>query len=114
MRISDWSSDVSSSDLPHPAGQGRVRRRGAAAHEPAGRGRRRLSRPYRLRSRKPQRTRRAQRRVGPADRKSAVSGKSMSARVEFGGCRIIKKKKPNIVYVDVSYCYLRVDTSKPL
>src|SRR3546814_12572944 len=28
------------------------------------------------------------------DRKSVVSGKSVSVRVDLGGCRIIKKKKP--------------------
>src|SRR3546814_17845677 len=32
-------------------------------------------------------------RAGPRDRKSVVSGKSVSVRVDLGGCRIIKKKK---------------------
>src|SRR3546814_13232258 len=84
MRISDWSSDVCSSDL---RGRGGLRRalflyavgprgRGAGAR----RGRRR----------------RARRDDGPGlrkDRKSVVEGKSVSVRVDLGGRRIIKKKK---------------------
>src|SRR3546814_20310472 len=69
MRISDWSSDVCSSDLPFFVGP--VRRvRGALPHptcQPA---------------------------VGwcAGDRKSVVEGKSVSVRVDLGGRRIIKKK----------------------
>src|SRR3546814_11134486 len=83
MRISDWSSDVCSSDLLRSVERGT---RAAAQRDrpPAlrpdrdrqfGFGRRRL---YRLRDR--------------ADRKSVVSGKSVSVRVDLGGRRIIKKK----------------------
>src|SRR3546814_17756062 len=34
----------------------------------------------------------------PADRKSVVSGKSVSVRVDLGGRRIIKKKKKQHIY----------------
>src|SRR3546814_15847917 len=104
MRISDWSSDVCSSDL------GRVRLRHAAplldtTHRP------------RPQPRRPE----VQRRVAPGallgsahggagldhaalrqavrpgrgtgDRKSVVWGKRVSVRVDHGGPRIIKKKK---------------------
>src|SRR3546814_20152700 len=78
MRISDWSSDVCSSDLggklrrqiilgqrrAHPRimveRRGKVRRRGEMAQR--------------------------------VDRKSVVSGKSVSVRVDLGGRSIIKKK----------------------
>src|SRR3546814_12159404 len=78
MRISDWSSDVCSSDLngarwPRVLGgrpgrscqEGRLWRHAAEAGD---------------------------RRRGQ-DRKSVVSGKSVSVRVDLGGRRIIKKKK---------------------
>src|SRR3546814_10936636 len=89
MRISDWSSDVCSSDLAHAAGHrahasvlpGRraapvlaARRRGrTAAHLRGGPLRGRVAAP-------------------PGDRKSVVEGKSVSVRVDLGGRRIIKKK----------------------
>src|SRR3546814_13492433 len=80
MRISDWSSDVCSSDLaerialswtPVPLIVAKRCRRVNDAHT-----------------------------AGPAprhgpDRKSVVSGKSVSVRVDLGGRRIIKKKKRN-------------------
>src|SRR3546814_20057623 len=75
MRISDWSSDVCSSDLHLLARRdddvifgGVVARIRLAAetHEPVG-----------------------------LDRKSVVSGKSVSVRVDLGGRRIIKTKKQN-------------------
>src|SRR3546814_15166985 len=92
MRISDWSSDVCSSDLGVPVvgplldgalqlGQlSPVQRRDqvspaqvavdAVAVDPVGNGGDRL-----------------------ADRKSVVSGKSVSVRVDLGGRRILKKTK---------------------
>src|SRR3546814_14196383 len=101
MRISDWSSDVCSSDLVvavpqdrHLAGRGRefvafaplfprlvIERHdhflegkaGQLARQPA-----------------------AQR---PADRKSVVEGKSVSVRVDLGGRRIIKKKKKKDIHM---------------
>src|SRR3546814_16955248 len=96
MRISDWSSDVCSSDLPAAAGR-------AAA--PAGSAR---SRPRRTGARR--RPPRPAAGYGPArgrdsadppsprppgrrtDRKSVVSGKSVSVRVDLVGRRVIKTK----------------------
>src|SRR3546814_17789426 len=100
MRISDWSSDVCSSDL-------------IEANAPGSRGPRRsifrsdkrlyrwqfdLGAPRRgLQSyvREPRRVHVSVRRSGK-DRKSVVKGKSVSGRVDLGGRRIIKKKKYNI------------------
>src|SRR3546814_15771116 len=100
MRISDWSSDVCSSDLlavelgvAEEAGTGAVltvlrgfalavevlvtHPAGAAGdvegdHDPVADGD-----------------------LGDLDRKSVVEGKSVSVRVDLGGRRIIKKKKKN-------------------
>src|SRR3546814_13517103 len=97
MRISDWSSDVCSSDLPAwaspPCFQGMACtgapgrnfwKPSTTSWSPA------LSPSYMT---KPSLTR------GPtdtgmnaADRKSVVKGKSVSVRVDLGGGRIIKKK----------------------
>src|SRR3546814_20371080 len=88
MRISDWSSDVCSSDLV-PA----TRR----AQCGSGSARRRL----RARVRRPACPRPSGARAGRAsaphgrrrDRKSVVEGKSVSARVDLGGRRHIKKNQ---------------------
>src|SRR3546814_11107111 len=93
MRISDWSSDVCSSDLfkqedqlLQQKRQGRLRARIRVGHAVAARsraaGRRRCGHRYsqRLQGRR-------------ADRKSVVSGKSVSVRVDIGGRSIIKKNK---------------------
>src|SRR3546814_20088700 len=110
MRISDWSSDVCSSDLRA------ARCDGGGRSGDAGR----LCRRRRTRPRRPRRAlaggaargaprgqRRARARLsgragtgggmgrecrGARDRKSAVEGKSVSVRVDLGGRRIIKKK----------------------
>src|SRR3546814_4539348 len=79
-RISDWSSDVCSSDLPANAPAPRW---GGANPPPP---------PLKLlgRAEKPPPA------AGPArekDRKSVVSGKSVAVRVEVAGRRIIKKEK---------------------
>src|SRR3546814_11586914 len=106
MRISDWSSDVCSSDLNRRIGgldgtgrPGLVRSglaRGGSAHvhsaplrharhHAAGsRSDRSLARGLQFK--------RGKARSG-IDRKSVVSGKSVSVRVDLGGRRIIKKKK---------------------
>src|SRR3546814_14361213 len=68
MRISDWSSDVCSSDLATPGPVSSLHRR--RCHRPASDG---------------------QRADACADRKSVVKGKSVSVRVDLGGRRIIKK-----------------------
>src|SRR3546814_20602414 len=81
MRISDWSSDVCSSDLRAGAGRPvqarRLHRRRTVC---AGRARQRAGRRHRR---------------CPPDRKSVVEGKSVSVRVDLGGRRILKKKQTN-------------------
>src|SRR3546814_11090507 len=98
MRISDWSSDVCSSDLvlglavPDHRGRaaGRLvdapvlrRDHAAADHRPA------HCRPGEPGSPRPE----ADRHPAVGDRKSVVWGKSVSVRVDLGGRRSIKKKK---------------------
>src|SRR3546814_12365773 len=83
MRISDWSSDVCSSDLPpHPG----FHRRGPC------RGRSGWTRPPPPSSRCSLPARYCR-----TDRKSVVLGKSVSVRVDLGGRRIIQKKKKTLV-----------------
>src|SRR3546814_16697613 len=103
MRISDWSSDVCSSDLlrikrgahPQAAGIDAVRAVlglfAETVDQPA---------PHRLDEIATDAIELAQplahraERLG-IDRKSVVSGKGVSVRVDLGGRRIIKKKKNN-------------------
>src|SRR3546814_2028962 len=113
-RISDWSSDVCSSDLPTTRAACRChraavvdRRAGKRVHAAlvVGRiGRHRGVVIGRADEAEPQRSplaprRRQRRRVrrgataNSADRKSVVEGKSVSVRVDPGGRRSIKKKK---------------------
>src|SRR3546814_19171523 len=92
MRISDWSSDVCSSDLPPPS-EPEIPR---ACRYPtphgisavAARDRRQTPRPDQPRRHPP-----LSHRVPLRDRKSVVSGQSVSVRVDLGGRRIIKKKR---------------------
>src|SRR3546814_17730755 len=77
MRISDWSSDVCSSDLRQDALDRAVEPRRVAAGEIGARG---------------AVVRHEERVADEGDRKSVVSGKSVSVRVDLGGRRIIKKK----------------------
>src|SRR3546814_17190735 len=107
MRISDWSSDVCSSDLLSDRYllQSRPRRcidetrRGhrdvalVSGDPPA------FARPARLYSRDRKGSRDAADRTGgigrpdsEIDRKNVVEGKSVSVRVDLGGRRLIKKK----------------------
>src|SRR3546814_18367614 len=79
MRISDWSSDVCSSDLPGRLAAGADR----LARHRGGMGRRHRRRVPGL----------AAVPGGHRDRKSVVLGKSVSVRVDVGGRRIIKKKQ---------------------
>src|SRR3546814_12049264 len=101
MRISDWSSDVCSSDLPPPR-RGRPMGVWGGSRRTAMRqtSKRRASRedggakpPAPRASLYEDVTRRiiAELEAG-RDRKSVVSGKSVSVRVDLGGRRIIKKK----------------------
>src|SRR3546814_6175182 len=80
MRISDWSSDVCSSDLV-AVGTAAATARGAAEHRGVSR---RLARTA---------GRRQSTACTTGDRKSVVSGKSVSVSVDFGGRRILKTKK---------------------
>src|SRR3546814_16009066 len=93
MRISDWSSDVCSSDLAGdrvvhfgrlvPGNHPRADRGGGAWHP------RYLAGPEGKCYCRPSNSRWH----GLGDRKSVVEGKSVSVRVDLGGRRIIKKKK---------------------
>src|SRR3546814_16093287 len=80
MRISDWSSDVCSSDLfedharSHRIHAIDLRRIGHLAQKVRG-----ITR----------------------DRKSVVSGKSVSVRVDLGGRRIITTKNPHLAHTPV-------------
>src|SRR3546814_13809190 len=82
LRISDWSSDVCSSDL---RGTCRSANPGAPSPRQVCLQRRCGRHVCRHLDRCLQRSRR--------DRKSVVSGKSVSVRVDLGGRRILKKKK---------------------
>src|SRR3546814_15362627 len=98
MRISDWSSDVCSSDLravSHGAGRraGRVVGRARlAARDQRARGQARLvcDDPAARRAARPERR---QLDVHVPDRKSVVEGKSVSVRVDLGGVRTLKYKR---------------------
>src|SRR3546814_13278969 len=110
MRISDWSSDVCSSDLPAPIPPPRPPPSSAcppaaspSAYGPSGGSddlpapghrpdapRRRHLRPDPRAARHPQQHHHRPR--PPADRKSVVQGKRVSVRVDLGGRRNIKKK----------------------
>src|SRR3546814_11406540 len=96
MRISDWSSDVCSSDLlviGNPAAVVEDRRDGNRA---PGRWHRRHVAPDRCIQHKLPRIDQTERRDGGdmlADRKSVVKGKSVSVSVDLGGRLIIQKKK---------------------
>src|SRR3546814_20650632 len=107
MRISDWSSDVCSSDLNHPRRTGLARRAREAFPHDRRRDLRRTSR----HDRHQKRPRRIAMKPAlfltpllglaactpaapdPRDRKSAREGKSVSVRVDTECGRIIKKKK---------------------
>src|SRR3546814_15721658 len=92
MRISDWSSDVCSSDLHHNAGRERfdqhrdveaeiddrqIGNHAVGAQHPA--------------DRDPDHTRQTAQ-LQHRDRKSVVEGKSVSVRVDRGGRSVVKKK----------------------
>src|SRR3546814_14243076 len=101
MRISDWSSDVCSSDLSSPARTGRPGRTPPAPlGSPTGSARWHGGR-IGCRCRPPPAPRPAQalRQRRRRDRKSVVSGKSVSVRVDLGGRRVIKHKNSNNQYI---------------
>src|SRR3546814_18308218 len=101
MRISDWSSDVCSSDLAPPCWQRHGRK---AARPTSGLPPHCPDQAYSLAAhwRTDSGASVSHPLVGPwsrryiaarRDRKSVVQGKSVSVRVDLGGRRIIKKKK---------------------
>src|SRR3546814_16359159 len=98
MRISDWSSDVCSSDLLtlHRialAGQerdDRGRQVGLTHGHALGAG---LESAFRKKKGRSSRSGLSVSRLARTDRKSVVEGKRVSVRVDLGGSRIIKKKK---------------------
>src|SRR3546814_20888236 len=97
MRISDWSSDVCSSDLAE---------HGGAVHHPPLRqvvvdrlmlGHAVVPEGHRVFRPAPAHVEFGLLNMGEQqDRKSVVEGKSVSVRVDLGGRRIIKKKKHNV------------------
>src|SRR3546814_17916979 len=103
VRISDWSSDVCSSDLADCPGRRRPVEVSAANGHPAGSGRtRRGRRTASPAQREPDREKSTKSRDlvhvrQKKDRKSDVSGKSVSVRVDLGGRSNIKKKKTRIM-----------------
>src|SRR3546814_16478372 len=93
MRISDWSSDVCSSDLyfrcPQPGLQAPEIAAPLHSHShPTTRYRSRRTCHHHSQARR----RRESHQAEQIDRKRVVSGKSVSVRVDLGGRRIIKKK----------------------
>src|SRR3546814_18341787 len=85
MRISDWSSDVCSSDLAVVDGAIGIREAAGAVTSDAVRSGTRGALDRDVHDVLDE--------VQKADRKSVVWGKSVSVRVDLGGRRIIKKKK---------------------
>src|SRR3546814_20181471 len=104
MRISDWSSDVCSSDLAGPkifrapALRDQVDRLGRAAGEDNF-----LLAPTDEARPAPPRRRIGERHFGRAERTSVVSGKSVSVRVDLGGRRIMKKENTKLTIYVTTY-----------
>src|SRR3546814_16766723 len=99
MRISDWSSDVCSSDLFFAGGRQSRRDQGDRGaegrsvirqHAPFEHGRNRAD--HRHQAARYQLAAISARQRRRQDRKSVVWGKSVSVRVGLGGCRSIKNK----------------------
>src|SRR3546814_13490557 len=111
MRISDWSSDVCSSDLPVVSlpGEPHIVRGDITAPLDGRAGRRRsllsfvhLTDQHIVDGQSPSRVEFLDR-YANGDRKSVVSGKSVSVRVDLGGSRIITKK--NEIYQQQTTSY---------
>src|SRR3546814_15284320 len=108
MRISDWSSDVCSSDLTDNAPENHPPRRALRiSHRRIRILQQRIGEHEKREAEAPQcgdrsgalqtRIRETERceNAGEGDRKSVVEGKSVSVRVDLGGRRIIKKQRRN-------------------
>src|SRR3546814_17860958 len=105
MRISDWSSDVCSSDLVDLGGTGVAHHlhdleAGRAAHDrivdqhdALARDQRAVGIVFQLDAKMADLVARLDEGAADIDRKSVVSGKSVEVRVDLGGRRIIKKNK---------------------
>src|SRR3546814_12815255 len=91
MRISDWSSDVCSSDLLRAAHEQSVRDLNFKLESQKGRTSA-LDRKIDQLTKQLNAGQGGGGREEPADRKSVVSGKSVSVRVDLGGRSSIKKK----------------------
>src|SRR3546814_18473605 len=111
MRISDWSSDVCSSDLTTIATNTLIERSGSKIGVIVTEGFRDILSIARLRVENPfslntgrlpplvprERVLAVRERIGPeGDRKRVVSGKSVYVRVDLGGRRIINKKQTKV------------------
>src|SRR3546814_11978200 len=95
MRISDWSSDVCSSDLPVALDQminGAFTAKLAFEQAELVKNER-FAGKSRMKRQKIVNRPRCAVEAGEGDRKSVVEGKSVSVRVDLGGGRLIKKKK---------------------
>src|SRR3546814_13694499 len=99
MRISDWSSDVCSSDLLRESSEGTEwsglvdgRQRTAGRQGSHDREKATEGRIVGFRCPDDREGQDIVRISDCLDRKSVVSGKSVSVRVDLGGCRSIKKK----------------------
>src|SRR3546814_10970530 len=91
MRISDWSSDVCSSDLRNARRVLADQSRSAASRRASSIG---VAVPTKARTSPTRSAESAEKR----DRKSVVEGKSVSVRVDLGGRRIIKKQNKNKIH----------------
>src|SRR3546814_16877658 len=97
MRISDWSSDVCSSDLDGEALGSYRTTRTVSANE------RHMTRGAKLLPGSPESGMRWTP-MAPPDRKSVVVGRSVSVRVDLGGRRIITNKKLNVEKCETDKC----------
>src|SRR3546814_14557889 len=96
MRISDWSSDVCSSDLQSRAVAHQAFER--FLHQPLALGVERRGRFVEQQDRRiTQQRARDRDPLALPDRKSVEEGKSVSVRVDLGGRRILKKKRQIIL-----------------
>src|SRR3546814_16532464 len=91
MRISDWSSDVCSSDLDEAAGDHRRQRGQDRRHRMKARDQRRRGEGHQAIGDEEGR--------GRQERKSVAEGKRVSVSVDLGGSRNFKKKKRAHLYI---------------
>src|SRR3546814_18945899 len=114
MRISDWSSDVCSSDLPGTdqfydayISMGQTAENVAARHGIAREDQERLAVDSHAKAARAQADGLL---AGEKDRKSVVAGKRVSVRVDLGGGRSIKKKNTTNTHMNI---LIQPDTRAP-